>query len=113
MEFDHILIRYGEIGLKGNNMKFFLRRLQRNIAHKLTKFPNVHVKHTRGRLLILLNGHDPQPILEKTRQVLGMHSMSFAIKAENELDTIKDAALYALQTSKHTETHKIPVTTDD
>jgi thiamine biosynthesis protein ThiI len=109
MEYDHILIRYGEIGLKGNNMKFFLRRLQRNIEHRLTKFPNVHVKQTRGRLLILLQGHDPQPVLESCQQVFGIHSLSLAIKVGNNLEDIKEAALYALQTSENTKTFKVSV----
>lgn len=109
MQYDHILIRYGEIGLKGNNMKFFLRRLQRNIEHKLTEFPNVHVKQTRGRLLILLNGHDPEPIVEKCKEVFGIYSLSLAIKVDNELEIIKEAALYALQTSENPETFKVSV----
>lgn len=109
MQYDHILIRYGEIGLKGNNMKFFLRRLQRNIKHKLAEFPNIHVKQTRGRLLILLNGHEPQPILEKTRKVFGIYSLSLAIKVDNELEKIKEAALYALKSSENPETFKVTV----
>jgi len=109
MQYDHILIRYGEIGLKGNNIKFFLRRLQKNIQHKLVEFPNIHVKQTRGRLLILLNGHDPQPILEKTRKVFGIYSLSLAIKVDNELEKIKEAALYALKESKDPETFKVTV----
>lgn len=109
MQYDHILIRYGEIGLKGNNIKFFLRRLQKNIEHKLTSFPNIHVKQTRGRLLILLNGHDPEPIIEKTRQIFGIYSLSLAIKVDNELENIKEGALYALQTSEDPETFKVTV----
>ena len=109
MQYDHILIRYGEIGLKGNNIKFFLRRLQKNIQHKLVDFPNIQVKQTRGRLLILLNGHDPQPILEKTSKVFGIYSLSLAIKVDNELEKIKEAALYALNESKEPKTFKVTV----
>lgn len=109
MQYDHILIRYGEIGLKGNNIKYFLRRLQKNIQHKLVDFPNIQVKQTRGRLLILLNGHDPQPILEKTSKVFGIYSLSLAIKVDNELEKIKEAALYALNESKEPKTFKVTV----
>lgn len=109
MQYDHILIRYGEIGLKGNNMKYFLKRLQRNIQHKLKEFPKVHVKQTRGRLFVLLNGHDPQPILEICQQVFGIYSLSLAIKVASDVEMIKEAALYALQTSENTATFKVAV----
>src|SRR5690625_5218554 len=109
MQYDHILIRYGEIGLKGNNMKFLLRRLQRNIKNKLADFTNIHVKQTSGRLIILLNFHEPQPILEKTIKVFGIYSLSLAIKVDNELEKIKEAALYALKSSENPETFKVTV----
>ena len=109
MQYDHILIRYGEIGLKGNNMKYFLKKLQRNIQHKLKEFPKAHVKQTRGRLLVLLNGQDPNPIIDKCKNIFGIYSLSIAIKVDNDLELIKDGALYALQNSEDTKTFKVNV----
>lgn len=38
MQYDHILIRYGEMSLKGKNIKQFIIRLQENIQAKLKDF---------------------------------------------------------------------------
>lgn len=107
MKYDHILIRYGEIGLKGNNIKYFLKRLKRNIQHQLKDYPKVHVKQTRSRMFILLNGHDPQPILEICQNIFGIYSLSLAIKIESDIELMKQAALHALQSSENTETFKV------
>lgn len=109
MQYDHILIRYGELGLKGRNMRQFLIRLQQNIQQKLTDFANVKVRRTQGRLFIQLNGHDPQPILEKCQKVFGIHSLSLAIKTEKDMASIKRAALFALENSEDTKTFKVIV----
>src|SRR5690625_1825848 len=109
MQYDHILIRYGEIGLKGNNTRFFLNRLQKNIERKLQDFPQIHVQQTQGRLFILLNGHDPEPIIAKCKNIFGIYSLSTAIKVDNEMEAIKEAALYALKSNADAETFKVNV----
>lgn len=109
MEYDHILIRYGEMALKGKNIKKFIVRLQENIQHKLKGFPGVKVRRTQGRMFVLLNGQDPDPVIEKCRQVFGIQSLSLAIKVENDLDEIKKAALYALKSDSSAEKFKVTV----
>jgi tRNA uracil 4-sulfurtransferase len=109
MEFDHILIRYGELALKGKNRKSFVEKLQQNIRHKLQEFEDVRVKRTQGRMFVLLNGHDPQAVLDKCKNIFGIHSFSLAIKVENDLDAIKEAALYALTNGENTNTFKVSV----
>lgn len=109
MEFDHILIRYGELGLKGKNIKKFLIRLQENIQHKLRSFPDIKVRRSRGRMFVLLNGTDPEPIMDKLQDVFGIKSLSLAIKVPNEAEAIKEAALYALTYGGHARTFKVSV----
>src|SRR5690625_4953380 len=100
MKYDHILIRYGEIGLKGNNRKYFLNKLHQNINQKIKNFSNVRVKRTQGRLFIVLNGHDPEPIIEKCKNIFGIYSLSLAIRANNTLEAIEQACLHVLTESK-------------
>lgn len=107
MKYDHILIRYGEIGLKGNNIKYFLKRLKKNIQHQLKDYPKVHVKQTRSRMFILLNDHDPQPILDICQRIFGIYSLSLAIKIDSDIELMKQAALHALQTSDNVQTFKV------
>src|SRR5690625_6698960 len=96
MTYDHILIRYGELGLKGKNMKQFLIQLQRNIKEALWAFPNIKVRRTQGRLFIELNGELAEPIIEELQKIYGIHSMSLAIKVDNELEEIKIGRAHVL-----------------
>lgn len=107
IEFDHILIRYGELGLKGKNIKHFLIRLQNHIQHKLRDFEGAKVKRTQGRMFVLLNGNEPEPILEILQNVFGIKSMSLAIKVDNTLENIQAATLFAIQDEPTVKTFKI------
>lgn len=107
MQYEHILIRYGELGLKGKNMGKFLTRLQNNIIHALEEFPEIKVARTQGRLFVVLNGNDPVPVMEKCKKVFGIHSMSLALKVENEEEAIKAGALAALHENKAAKTFKV------
>lgn len=109
MQYDHILIRYGEMSLKGKNIKQFIIKLQENLQQKIKEFPNVKVTRTQGRMFVLLNGHDPEPIMEKCKKVFGIQSLSLAIKVDNDIDQIKEAALFALQNAKDVKTFKVAV----
>ncbi|GGN48773.1 tRNA uracil 4-sulfurtransferase ThiI [Oceanobacillus indicireducens] len=97
MQYDHILIRYGEMALKGKNIRSFIQALQENLQVKLKDFPNAKVKRTQGRMFVLLNGHEPEPIIEICKKVFGIHSLSLALKVENDVEQIKEAALEALK----------------
>src|SRR5690625_5102983 len=107
MEFDHILIRYGEIGLKGKNRRFFLEKLKNNIQQKVKQFPKVLVKRTQGRLFILLHRQDPEPIIKHCKEVFGIYSLSLAIKVDPTIEHIKEADLYALESNKEAKSFKV------
>lgn len=109
MQYDHILIRYGELALKGKNKKSFILQLQNNIREQLKPFPNATVKRTQGRMFVLLNGHDPEPVMEKCRNIFGIQSLSLAIKLQNDESEIKDGALWALENSTDVQTFKVSV----
>lgn len=107
MEYDHILIRYGELALKGKNRNLFIEALRNNLSNKLEIFPNVKIKQTRDRMFILLNGENPEPVVEACRNVFGISSMSLAIKSASEEEQIKEAALTALKKAEEAQTFKI------
>lgn len=109
MQYDHILIRYGELGLKGKNIKQFIVQLQNNIQEALKDFPEVRVTRSQGRMFVVLNGQDPEPIIEKCRTIFGIYSLSLAIKVKNEVEAIKEGALAALKQSENASTFKVSV----
>ncbi|MBM7543030.1 tRNA uracil 4-sulfurtransferase ThiI [Amphibacillus cookii] len=107
MLYDHILIRYGELSLKGKNRKVFINQLHENVRHQLKDFPSVKIKSGRDRMSILLNGADPQAIIDICRFIFGIQSLSLAIKTENNEVAIKEAALYALKEVENVRTFKV------
>lgn len=97
MEFDHILIRFGEISTKGRNRKKFVDRLKRNIREVLTEYQELTYQVTRDRLYIHLNNERHEEIVEKLKNVFGIQSFSLAIKCRSEISNIKEMALVAVK----------------
>ncbi|GAE92953.1 tRNA S(4)U 4-thiouridine synthase [Gracilibacillus boraciitolerans JCM 21714] len=107
MQYEHILIRYGELTLKGRNRKLFTTQLAENVRQALIKFPAVKVQKNHDRMYIVLNGENPEPILERCSTIFGIQSMSLAIKVANEEEAIKEQALKLLLDSKNIRTFKV------
>lgn len=93
MIYDRILIRYGEIALKGKNRSAFEERLAQNIRAVLKGSGEVKVKRTFGRIYVELNGEPAEPVIEKLGRVFGIISFSPVIRAELSLEEIKETAL--------------------
>ncbi|RWZ59766.1 tRNA 4-thiouridine(8) synthase ThiI [Halobacillus fulvus] len=107
MNFDRILIRYGEMALKGKNRRLFERKLQNHLYKKLKPFPKAKVEKTQGRMFVLLNGEDPQRVMDTCQKIFGIHSLSFAVKVEKEEEDMKEAAMLAFQDAHNAKTFKI------
>src|SRR5699024_2363831 len=75
----------------------------------LKSFTNIKIKRSQGRMYILLNGEDPEPIIAECQKVFGIYSLSLAIKVDNNETSIKEGALFALSTQHHAHTFKVAV----
>ncbi len=83
-----ILLRYGEIHLKGNNRRFFENALLKNIKSTLNG-ETFKLQHISGRYLI--TDYDEKreyAIIQKLVCVFGLHSISPAVVVENEPELI-------------------------
>ncbi|MEK6937682.1 MAG: THUMP domain-containing protein [Nanoarchaeota archaeon] len=94
MVYDCLLLRYGEIFLKGQNKGFFERKLLDNIRKiaGITKIKNV-----RGRLIV-----DYSSEHQKLKQVFGLVSYSPALLVEKDFEKIKEKAVAMLKEKKGT-----------
>ncbi|WP_411953655.1 tRNA uracil 4-sulfurtransferase ThiI [Alkalibacillus sp. S2W] len=97
MNYDHILIRYGELALKGKNQKFFIRTLRSNVQQALSDYKGLSIKGQRDHMYILLNGEDPYPIIERCKDIFGIQSFSMAMKVNNDEESIKEGTLEAIK----------------
>ncbi|SHN05450.1 tRNA uracil 4-sulfurtransferase ThiI [Gracilibacillus kekensis] len=107
MQYDHIVIRYGELTLKGRNRKLFTTQLAQNVRQALRHFPAIKVDKKRDRMYIVLNGENPEPILERCIKIFGIQNMSLAIKVANNEEDIKEQALKLLTETENVQTFKI------
>lgn len=95
-QFDHILIRYGELSLKGKNRNNFIKQLYENIKKATNSFPNLEIERQHDRMYIYLHGEDPIKVKEVIAKVFGISSFSFALKVESDADKIIEACLESL-----------------
>jgi thiamine biosynthesis protein ThiI len=105
MNYDRILIRYGEISTKGRNRHQFVERLRRSLKDALQSFPMVKIDAGRDRTFILLNGENSTEIIKILQKIFGIRSFSPALKVERDIEKIKQAAdelFRDLYTSKQT-----------
>lgn len=87
-----LLIRYGEIHLKGLNRPFFERRLVENIQKALSGM-GVEVRREQGRFYVWgLREADMEEALERLKRVFGIHSISPACAVEKDWAKICAAA---------------------
>ncbi|ABP67344.2 thiamine biosynthesis/tRNA modification protein ThiI [Caldicellulosiruptor saccharolyticus DSM 8903] len=92
-----ILIRYGELALKGLNRPFFEEKLVRNIRRKLKDLKNVEnisITKEQGRIFIEnLSENDFYFAIEKLKKVFGLVGFTICEVVEKQVEAIKSAAL--------------------
>jgi thiamine biosynthesis protein ThiI len=98
INYDDILIRYGEMALKGKNRGMFERQLVENIKRSLREFPNARVEKAYGRMYIALNGEPYEPCAEQVKKIFGITSFSPTKRVETlTLEGIQQAALSVIR----------------
>lgn len=97
MIYDKIIVRYGDLVMKGRNRNQFEKRMLQQIKLALQSFPSLTYVKTFGRMTISLNGESFEPIAERLKDVFGIISFSPVIGVENKLEDIQAAALQLMQ----------------
>ena len=92
-----ILIRFGEIFLKGKNRGFFEKTLVRNIEESLSKF-NLEVLKVPGRYIVQnFDESDEFDIVERIKKIPGIFSFSVAYAVPTDLEQIEKIAVELMQ----------------
>jgi thiamine biosynthesis protein ThiI len=88
-----LVLRLGEIFLKGRNRHAFVRALINNARRLLAPLPGVTVEPVHLRLLV---HHPPElerRVLEQLGHLFGVHSMMPAVGAATDLEAIAEVAI--------------------
>ncbi|MDY5110640.1 tRNA uracil 4-sulfurtransferase ThiI [Faecalicoccus sp.] len=95
-KYDHILIRYGELSLKGKNRNTFIKQLHENIKKATKGFPTLEIERQHDRMYIYLHDEDANQVKDVIAKVFGISSFSFAIKTNSDMDEIIQACMQTL-----------------
>ncbi|MEW5784429.1 MAG: tRNA uracil 4-sulfurtransferase ThiI [Bacillota bacterium] len=88
---EKILIRYGEIALKGKNRRYFEDSLSRNLK-RAVKDTGARIVRIQGRFLALVPEEEVNQALHHLSRVFGVVSLSVVKPAPLDLAAIKTAA---------------------
>lgn len=86
-----ILVRYGEIFLKGKNRSFFVSLLKTNMEHALKDIPH-KILVMQTRYVITDFGDNYDAIIDKISKIFGIYSYSPAILIKTDIEDIYNTA---------------------
>ena len=92
-----LIVKYGEIGVKGKNRYIFenkLIKIVKNILKPIGKF-NVYKEY--GRIYVDLDGYDYEEVVEEVKKVFGIVGVCPAVRAEKDYNLLKELALKMLE----------------
>ena len=95
-----LLIKYGEISLRGDNRHLYEKRLIRIIRRRLSRFENMRIIRENGRFIVEseTEGFDYDSVAPVISKVLGIIGISPCLKTdESDIESICEAALFFLR----------------
>lgn len=92
-----LIVKYGEIGVKGKNRYLFENKLIKNIKNMLKPIGTFNVYKEYGRIYVDLEDYDYEEIIEEVRQVFGIVGVCPAVRGEKSYENLKELALKMLE----------------
>ncbi|HLU65501.1 MAG TPA: tRNA uracil 4-sulfurtransferase ThiI [Kofleriaceae bacterium] len=90
-----VVLRLGEVFLKGKNRNLFTRQLVRNARRLLAPLEGVTVEPLHLRILVRHPAGVERQVLDRLGYLFGLHSMSPAVVVEPTIDAMAEAAIAA------------------
>ena len=88
-----ILIRYGEIHLKGKNRRFFENALIKNINDNIKAYQHVFERAPARYIVSGYKPADENAIIDALTKTFGIHSISIAYECDSDIDKIAELAV--------------------
>ena len=93
IQYDHIIVRYGELSTKGKNRKEFTKQLTSNIKKRLKDHEALTYNMLHDGLFIKLNGEDYEVIKKELKDVFGYSYFAGAIRVGRDIEDVKKVTL--------------------
>ena len=94
--YERILVRYGDLTLKGKNKRMFIERVNNLIKQKVNN-EKVTYEKNHDRMYILLNGEDHNEVIKGLDKVSGLRSYSLVSKVDKDIESISKRALEVVE----------------
>lgn len=94
--YERILVRYGELTLKGKNRHIFVDKVVELVKSKLYGL-NTTIDKRHDRLYIELNNESVDEVVKRLNRVSGLHSYSLITKCSTDLDDIVNVSIEILK----------------
>lgn len=107
-----VLIRYGELTLKGKNKKDFIAKVYQMVRDK-TEDLNIEYIKKHDRLYIELLDTDYEVVVERLDKVFGLYSYSLVSETTKDIEDIKKRALELAAAIKVEKTFKVETKRSD
>ena len=92
-----LIVKYGEIGVKGKNRYIFENKLIKNVKNILKTIGKFNVYKEYGRIYVDLDGYDYEEVVEEVKKVFGIVGVCPAVRAEKDYNLLKELALKMLE----------------
>lgn len=90
--YDMLLLRFGEITIKGKNRSRFEKAALSHVKVLLKKYPAVKIIREYGRIYVVLNGEPAHEIISILKHIFGVTSISPVVVVPSRLEDIIEAA---------------------
>lgn len=94
-----IMIKYGELSTKKDNIKVFIEKLHNNIKRKLKDY-DITITKNKVRMFIDIKDNDETIIIKKLKEVFGIHSIVICYKVNGDIESIKNESYNLLNKEK-------------
>ena len=91
-----IMIKYGELSTKKDNIKVFIEKLSNNITKKLKNY-DIKIQKNKVRMFIDIKNYDEDKIVNLLKEVFGIHSIVICYKVDKNLESIESESLNLLK----------------
>ncbi|WP_409341305.1 tRNA uracil 4-sulfurtransferase ThiI [Paenibacillus sp. MBLB4367] len=97
MKTDTVIVRLGELTLKGRNRHRFEKQMMHQLQMLVFRaYPRLTSSSEFGRIYLQLNGEPYEGVAEALSKVFGLTSYSPAVRTELTLEALREAALEAV-----------------
>ena len=91
-----IIIKYGELTTKKDNIGLFLSALKTNVENSLSGM-NTHINFDKGRMFVEAHDNNYDKVLEKLQKVFGIHEINIGYKIEKDYEILKKELVNAVK----------------